>query len=250
MERMDQQADNAFEDTELWNAFLSDRSPDSRNLLIQRYMRTAQRIAASMFAQRPFQELEFSDYLQYARIGLLEAIDKYNPTRGASFQTYAGYRIKGSILNGIEATSELAAQAAYRRRMLKDRVVSVQQVFHEDSGQDKDPFETLATTAINLALGYVLEEPATHQADLIDAAHDPYRSCELKILADRLRLIVDALPERERTVIKGHYFDHDDFQELATKLGVTKGRVSQLHARGLTLVREACRQMNNFDVSA
>jgi len=250
MRRMDQITEDHLEETGLWNAFLSDRSPDTRNLLIQRYMHTAQRIAASMFAQRPFYELEFSDYLQYARVGLLEAIDKYNPARGATFQTYAGYRIKGSILNGIEANSELAAQSAFRRRVLKERVVSVQQVLEKDSSEQEDPFEILARTAIDLALGHVLEEPLTDQVISTDAAHDPYRSCELKMLSDRLRLIVDALPERERNVIKGHYFEHVDFQKLASRMGVTKGRVSQLHARGLTLVREACRQMENFDVSA
>jgi RNA polymerase sigma factor for flagellar operon FliA len=210
-------------------------------------MQVAQRIAATMYARRPFRELEFSDYLQHARIGLIEAIDRYEPGRGALFATYAAYRIKGAILNGIETSSELTAQCAQRRRAVMERVASVHTGSSQTAGEDQ--FARLAQTAIDLALGYVLEDSGLDGEEARDEANDVYNVLELKQLRDRLLRIVEALPERERVIVKGHYFEHHDFVVLASQLGLTRGRVSQLHARGLTMLREAYRALVGFDVS-
>lgn len=231
----------------LWRQFIEHRDSATRVALIERYMQVAQRIAASMFVRRPFRELEFADYLQSARIGLLEAIDRYDPERGASFATYAGYRIKGAILNGIESSSELTAQSAQRMHAIKERATSVHTGSSETAGEDQ--FARLAQTAIDLALGYVLEDIGLNNDEARDEANDVYCVFELKQIRDRLLRIVEALPEREQGIIRGHYFEHQDFAVLAERLGLTKGRVSQLHARGLTMLREAYRALAGFDVS-
>jgi RNA polymerase sigma factor for flagellar operon FliA len=235
------------DEASLWRTYVECRDPGVRVELIARYMQTAQRIAASMYARRPFSELEFADYLQYARIGLIESIDRFEPGRGASFETYAGHRIKGAILNGIETNSELTAQCAHRRDMINERVASVHTKNRRTAGED--PFAWLAQTAIDLAFGYALEDAGIHGDEASHEANDVYNILELKQIRDRLAIIVEALPEREKVIIKGHYFDHLDFAVLASQLGLTKGRVSQLHARGLTMVREAYRALTGFDVS-
>lgn len=231
----------------LWEEFVARRSLETRASLIQRYLGTVQRIAAFLYARRPYDVADFADYLQYGRLGLIEAVDRYDPSRGASFTTYAGYRIRGAILNGIETSTELAAQSAYRRVAIRDRVESAQQAMQSD-GVD-DPFEVMVETTIDLALGYLLEDSDLHGDEEAAQAADPYRVCELKFMCERLKLIVEALPERERFIIKGHYYKHTEFGVLASTLGISKGRVSQLHARGLKLVRDAFRAMENFDVS-
>ena len=78
---------------------------------------------------------------------------------------------------------------------------------------------------------------------------DPYRVLEMKQLRERLLLIVDALPERERRILKWHYFEHMDFKHIGEALGLSKGRISQLHARGLKLMRESLRSIERFDLS-
>jgi RNA polymerase sigma factor for flagellar operon FliA len=235
------------DEASLWRTYKECRDPGVRVELISRYMQTAQRIAASMYARRPFSELEYADYLQYARVGLIESIDRYEPGRGASFETYAGHRIKGAILNGIETNSELTAQCAQRRRIVRERVASLHTSNREPA--DDDRFAWLAQTAIDLAFGYALEDAGLHGDEASREAGDVYNVLELKQIRDRLMRIVEALPEREKAIIKGHYFDHLDFAVLASQLRLTKGRVSQLHARGLTMVREAYRALAGFDVS-
>src|SRR5579859_5894235 len=110
----------------LWEEYGRTRQPELRQRLVKRYMPMTQGIAAHLFGRRVGNAVAFDDYLQYARVGLLEAIDRYDPGREASFTTFAGYRIRGAILNGLEQTTEVAAQAAQRRHSrLRERAHSI-----------------------------------------------------------------------------------------------------------------------------
>jgi RNA polymerase sigma factor FliA len=235
------------EERVLWEKFLAGRDPALRAKLIQRYLGTVQHIAASLFARRPREELEFADYLQYGRVGLIESVDRFDPAHGAAFTTYAGYRIRGAILNGIERSTEMTAQGSYRASVRKDRVESAREIAR--TNERPDPFESMVDVAIDLALGYLLEDSGVSGEEALTHTNDPYRVCELKFLEERLRLIVEVLPERERFIIKGHYYDHIDFHLLANMLGISKGRVSQLHARGIRLLREANRSLEQLDIT-
>jgi RNA polymerase sigma factor FliA len=234
------------EERKLWNEFFVARTPAMRAQLIQHYLGNAKRIAAFLYSKRPVDGVDFDDYLQYARMGLIEAIDRFDPSHGASFSTYAGYRIRGAILNGVESCTELNAVTAYRRRAARERVESVQVALLNETTED--PFYLMVEMALDLALGYLLEDSGLH-GDPDGKSADPYHVCELKFIQDRLKLVVEVLPERERAIIKGHYYEHMEFSTLAVTLGITKGRVSQLHARGLKLVRETYRAVGALDVS-
>ncbi|MBI3900268.1 MAG: sigma-70 family RNA polymerase sigma factor [Gammaproteobacteria bacterium] len=228
----------------LWRHYVSGRDPVVRHRLIEHYLPTAKGIAAALFAKRINDIIDFRDYLQYARIGLIEAIDRFDPDLQVAFPTFATYRIRGAILNGIEMASEQAAQYAQRKRAMRERTKSMRAA----SDSSDDPFATMVDLAIGLALGYMLEESGIWRPDSEDQAADPYRSLEMKRLQQRMGAIVQALPERERQIVLSHYFEHLEFSEIADKLGVSKGRVSQLHARALKLVRDALRSIESLNL--
>jgi RNA polymerase sigma factor for flagellar operon FliA len=208
------------------------------------------RIAAGIYRRRVNNTVGFEDYLQLGRVGLLEAIDRYDPAREASFATFANYRIRGAILNGLEKATESAAQAADRRRArMRDRTQSLE---HDEDRQEEgtsDPFAGMVDMTIMLAMGYVLEDDGQWNPAGAESAADPYRSLHLERVRARLNLLVDALPERERLIVRCHYFEHMEFQAIAAMLEVTKGRVSQLHARALKLIREGYEGLEVFDLS-
>jgi len=217
-------------------------------------MEMTHRIAAHLFGRRVGNAVAFDDYLQYARVGLLEAIDRYDPAREASFSTFAGYRIRGAILNGLEQTTELAAQVAQRRHSrLRERAHSIEirdmpSTLEDDSeGTQLERFAGMVDMAILLAMGYVLEDNGEWNPAGASVA-DPYRSVQLESVRARLVRLVDALPERERLIVRYHYFEHMEFQAIAEVLEVTKGRVSQLHARALQLIREGYEALEQFDL--
>jgi RNA polymerase sigma factor FliA len=250
-------------DRQLWEEFRQTRLAALRDQLIERHLELTRHIAGSLYARRLNDSVSFDDYLQYGRMGLLEAVDRYDPTRGASFTTFANYRIRGAILNGLERCTESAAQAAHRRQQrLRERTDSL--VWAESGSQEGpsahgledpwarssglEPFEGLVNVAIMLAMGYVLEEDGRWNPAGSDPSQDLYRSVQMETVRARLHLLVDALPERERLIVRGHYFEHLEFQALAEQLQVTKGRVSQLHARALRLIREAYEALDEFDL--
>ncbi|HVQ14981.1 MAG TPA: sigma factor, partial [Vicinamibacterales bacterium] len=106
----------------LWAQFCESRAPVLRERLIQCYLQLAHVAAAKFFRLRPDNAVSFSDYLQYARLGLVEAIDGFDPLREASFETYSSYRIRGAMLNGLARESEMAAQRTFWRTRLEERV--------------------------------------------------------------------------------------------------------------------------------
>lgn len=229
------------DEVSLWREYVATRDPKVRIRLIERYLETAHRIAGYFFARRADRSADFHDYLQDARLGLIEALDRYDPNREAGFVTFASYRIRGAILNGLERNTERATQVAYRRRIERDRIESV-----TTESRGTEPFEGLVDMTIGLALGYALEDSGISAQQ--DPASDPYRAFELKRLRERLLLIVEALPERERLIVKWHYFERMDFKLIGLALKLSKGRISQLHARALVLIRKGLKSLDRFDL--
>lgn len=240
--RADSEAD---EDRALWQDYARHRHPGARTRLAERYLRFARRLAGSLYAQRPDDSVDYEDYVQYARVGLLEAIDRFDPSRAVRFETYASYRIRGAILNALPKTSEHAAQREYRREVVRERAESL----HNAEIEGRDAFEDLVEITLGLAIGYILEDSDLHSQPDERAESDPYRVFEMRRVQDQLNVVVGALPEREREIIRLHYLEQMDFVAIATQLGLSKGRISQLHAHALQLIREAYRSYSRLDVS-
>lgn len=230
-----------------WQAFGSSRDRALRGALVQHYQQFARMLAAKSYARRSTADLEFDDYLQYAQIGLLEAIDRFDYGRGIKFETFAAMRINGAILNGIASASELQEQLAARRRMVAQRAGSL--VEEQQDVPAEDVFSQLAEVAIGLALGFMLEGSGMMQLDEDQAYDNTYSRVELRQLRAHLHRAIGHLPERHRQVIFGHYIQGQPFDEIAVTLGVSKGRVSQLHADGLKRLKAGLGSRGNMDFS-
>lgn len=218
------------EELQLWRDRLSDDGT-SQAVLVDRYLPFARSIAVDLYKKRFDDTIEFDDYLQYASLGLLEAIQRFDADRKIAFTTYATYRIRGSVLNGLETATERREQLAYLRRQRQKRVKDLSAEDNDDS------FGRMVDLTINLALGFLIED--SHVATDLE---DPVSPEELESLGQLKRNIffaIEKLPPRERVLIHYHYFHHMGFEQLADHLRVSKGRVSQLHKRALTRLREA-----------
>jgi RNA polymerase sigma factor for flagellar operon FliA len=214
----------------LWAQFTESRSPALRAELIECYLPLAHVAAAKLLRQRTDHAVSFSDYLQYARVGLVEAIDGFDPTREASFETYSSYRIRGAMLNGLARESEAAAQRTFWRTRLEERVGQLYASQATDAGRE---LEEITRMLAGLASSYVAE--GEHDDPVDDAPYsNPHAATELA----QLREAVEQLPDRERLLIRRHYFDHCEFRVIARELMLTPGRVSQLHAQALGHIRE------------
>jgi RNA polymerase sigma factor for flagellar operon FliA len=219
----------------LWSRFHSSGDLGIRERLIRCYIGLARTIAATLYGTRSDDTVSFDDYLQYARVGLIEAIDRYDSLRGTSFETYSSYRIRGAILNGLSRETEVRAQRRRRGVRLAEREQSLAgPMFGNPESAGLDDFVSFT---VDLAVGFILEDGLVECLDESPAAN-PYAQAEVSQLRVRVREFVEQLPARERQVLKAHYYDQLEFQQIAATLGVTKGRVSQLHSRAVARVRE------------
>jgi RNA polymerase sigma factor for flagellar operon FliA len=228
---------------ELWMQFRASGDSDLRERLVERYLPLARSAAARCFRLRADNAVPFADYLQYARVGLVEAIDGFDPTREASFETYSSYRIRGAMLNGLARESEVAAQRTFWRTRVEDRVSSLMPSV-TSSGDEE--LEELARMTMGLAIGFLLD---SEPEQLIDEAPqaNPYAATELAQVREAVRELVDQLPGRERLLIQRHYFEHCEFRVIAHELSVTPGRVSQIHAQALGHIRDLLKQRSSLD---
>lgn len=227
----------------LWKKHWSESDSVARSLLIEKFTYIAKKISASLFKNRTDDDIAFEDYFQFGLVGLIEAIDRYRSDKGANFETYATYRVRGAILNGIDKLTEKRDQIAYRKRLRKERLNSLKEGSQEST---RDPFEEMVDVAIGLALGYMLEDSCIYEDSTKEIEDTGYKTSELLQLKQLINQAVNHLPDKEQLIIRYHYFENTNFTTIADILSFTKGRVSQLHSQALGLLRKEISKIN-FD---
>jgi RNA polymerase sigma factor for flagellar operon FliA len=223
-------------------AWANRQSPAERASLVDAYTPLVRRLAARVYRRRFGAELDYADLVQIGMVGLLEAIDRYTPARGIRFETFATHRIEGALLNGLPAYSELQRQLAVRRELIRERSQSLQAT----APQDRSALERLAELAIGLALGFALEDPGLGEAAELAEPDNAYARAELAQLRRRLAELTERLPEAEQRVIFRHYFQQQPFEEIASGLNLTKGRISQIHHAALRRLRQRLRELKGL----
>ena len=194
-------------------------------------MTLARALAHREFGRRPPQGLDRGDFEQWAYGGLLEAIDAYDPLRGAAFGAFARHRIRGSIADGAAQASEANAHHAFRSRVEKERLSSVR----ARGGEDRDdPIRELGDLAAAIAVGLVIETPAPP----LSGGYETQAWRDLQLTLERE---IERLPDTEGAVIRHHYLAGVSFAQIAQLLGLTKGRISQLHRSALGRIRARLR---------
>jgi RNA polymerase sigma factor FliA len=238
---------DAHDTARLWAAFVQTRDGAVREQLLAAYMEYARMMAAKVYARRTYTTMDFADYLQYATVGLIEAIDRFDPERGYKFETFAARRIIGAMLNGIETSSEVQQQIVARKRVLGQRVASLSDAPGKAAGAD-DVFSRLADIAVGLAVGLALENSGMHQFAYAESADNSYTGVEMKQLESQVRQAVLALPANQRKVIEMHYLQQCEFEEVAEAMALTRGRISQIHKQALGSLKSLLKHGAELDV--
>jgi RNA polymerase sigma factor for flagellar operon FliA len=204
-------------------------------------------IAAAIYQSGSPHGVDYRDLVQMGVVGLLQSISKFDPERGISFKSFANKRIRGEMLKGLDQNSELHAQNVLRRSIRRDRAESL----HEQSAADSsgDEFAQMIEVAIGVAIGHMLEGTAMlpQQGNANLAGERP---SEFLGICESLRGLVDELPEPDDLIIRFHYFEGLPFAEIAELLGLSKGRISQRHARALRILRERQRGKGKLSLEA
>lgn len=244
---------DSAEEAGLWRRVREQGDAEARQRLLDFHLPYARVLAGHYFSRRYNDEVEFADYLQLACVGMLEAMERYDPARGVQFRTFAARRMHGAILGGLERLTEKQQQIAARQRLRAERLKEVRASAGEDgAGKSSDPRHLLrfvSEVGIGLALCWLLEDTAMVQAPGASTTVPFYQSSAMKQLRERLLHAVDALPPQERTVLRSHYLQDMPFEQVAAALQLTRGRISQIHKQALLHLRSLVRDDADWDVS-
>mgnify|MGYP001627214088 CR=1 FL=1 len=239
----------------LWRRLREEGDDRARARLLSLHMPYARTIAAVLYGRRLSDDVEFGDYLQFASVGLLEAMDRYDPLRGVQFRTFASRRMQGAILTGLERCTEKQQQIAARQRVRAARLQDVRDVALGDPElpvPSRDAAQLLrfvSEVGIGLALCWMLEGTGLVESSEAGDAIPFYRTAAVKELRQRLLQAIDSLPAQERSVVRGHYLQDLPFEQVAEMLQLTKGRISQIHKQALGRLRQLLRDHSDWQAT-
>lgn len=217
---------------------------DSQHQLIERHAPLVKRIAYHLLARLPA-NVQVDDLIQAGMIGLLEASRKYDAGKGASFETFAGIRIRGAMLDEVRK-GDWAPRSVHRNsRMVSDAIRKIE----ARTGRDAKDHEVAAELQLSLEDYYgilgdtlgsrlfsfddLLQEGENGglQEDMSSLHHGPSHELEDDRFQAALADAISNLPERERLVLSLYYDEELNLKEIGEVLGVSESRVSQLHSQ-------------------
>ena len=240
--------DEVHDEAKLWELLRVHRCEAARQQLIAMHMPAATTLARVCYSKRMHDEIEFDDYQQLAAVGLLESLDRFDPAFGVQFKTFAAQRMHGCIIDGIARLTEKQQQIVARQRAQARRRDIIREAADPPAKAVRNAEQALryvAEVGIAFALSWILDGTGMIEADEPPAQAPGlqhfYRNVQLQELRQRITDIVETLPPQERRVIRSHYFQEVSFEEIAATMKLTRGRISQIHRRGLDLIKDRLR---------
>jgi RNA polymerase sigma factor FliA len=212
--------------------------------LVRKHAPLVKRIAYHLMSRLP-PTVQIDDLIQSGMIGLLEAARNYDASQGASFETYAGIRIRGSMLDEIRK-GDWAPRSLHRRARDIARVVAEIEREHgrdardteiaERLGMDLNQYHQAVQDASSHKVFSIDELPAKHEIlseGLTERIPEPLENVENELFRQALAAAIASLPDRERMVMSLYYKEELNLRETGEVLGVSESRVCQIHSQAL-----------------
>jgi RNA polymerase sigma factor for flagellar operon FliA len=229
------------------NAVNAVKTVSSDDLVIE-YEALVKRIAYHLMSRLPA-SVQADDLIQAGMIGLIEASRKFDPSQGASFETYAGIRIRGSMLDEIRRTDWTPRSVHRKAREVAEAVRQIE----NEKGRDARDVEVAELLGITLdeyhkilqdATGsriFSFEDPGAVGEEGYSSRgsqpNQPLENLQNSDFKNGLAVAITGLPERERLVMSLYYDEELNLREIGEILGVSESRVCQIHGQALIRLR-------------
>ena len=238
----------------LWGEYKQHHSSDVRERLILHYAPLVKFVAGRVASGLP-QSVEQADLVSYGIFGLIDAIEKFDPSRGFKFETYAIARVKGAIIDELRSFDWVPRSVRAKARAIERaysklenelrRTPDDSELARELGMSDRELTRALSQISFVglVALDEILaaggERPGQAMAGdpTADRLHDPVEAFEVDEMKVLLADAVNRVPERERLVLTLYYYEGLTLSEIGDVLGVTESRACQIHTKAILQLR-------------
>ncbi len=223
---------------------------ENREEVIKQYSPMIKYVA-NRIAMRLPPHIEMDDLVSVGVLGLIDAITKYDPTRGAKFKTYAEFRVRGAILDELRSMDWVPRSVRQKASNIDSVVQKLQSKLGRppedeevagEMGISLDQFfdtlnETKSMPVLSLE-GLGIAKETGEQQSLLDCLAgkgdtDPQTQIRLNELKEIIAQAIDTLPEQARLMISLYYYEELTMKEIGAVLDVTESRVSQIHSKAV-----------------
>ena len=185
---------------------------------------------------------DLDELIAYGYSGLVEARGRFDPERGVQFTTFAYYRVRGAILDGVREMAYLPRQAHLRRKEAEalDREAEAAAVRRAETPEArataKAALEAMDSILSKTCATYVIASVGQSDDDGFD---DPEESLLRRETSERVRAALEVLDERERTLVEGYFFEDRTLDEMGKEMGISKSWASRVCSKALVRMRAA-----------
>lgn len=242
------------------NAFIA--KTEDKEEVVKEYIPLVKYIASRVIIGKT-KYVEFEDLVGYGMVGLMDAINKFDATKGMKFSTYASIRIKGAIIDEIRKNSPISKGAMNKLNRYNEAIEKLQkELFREPTLEEISremgiPIENISEIEnyINYISTVSLEDMIFSKEDdipLMGIVEDKKSPCpqevvEEKELLEILAKAIDALNEKDRTVLSLYYYEGFTLKQIGKVLSVSESRVCQLHSRAIVHLRKIIEKMKYYN---
>jgi len=246
-------------DRELWQRYHKNKDMSAREELLKRNVPLVRFTIERMTVPQNRSWLDMDDLMTAGIIGLIDAVEKFNPEMGGKFSTYAFFRIRGAILDEMRAMDWVPRSVRQKTRELEQAYEVLGNKLHRPvTEQDLAKYFKMSSkrfqsmlSEINVppmvSLDEILEDREKKRRDIIAAETDAgernlggaFTQLAAKEARDLLGHLIERLPEKERLVLTLYYYEELTLKEIAAILEVTESRVCQIHGQAIIHLRTA-----------
>ncbi|HEX4845010.1 MAG TPA: FliA/WhiG family RNA polymerase sigma factor [Geothrix sp.] len=224
---------------------------NNREQIIKDYVPLVKFVAHRIASRLP-SHVELDDLINSGILGLMDAIEKFEPARNIKFKTYAELRIKGAILDGLRDLDWVPRSLRRKKKDIEGAYHSLEQQMGRAATDEEVavhlgiPLEELHKNLDELkgvTLGTFVEVGEDGEGESLISfvpdpdAEDPHQTFQASEIKEILRTAMEVLPKKEKFVVQLYYFDELTMKEIGTLLNITESRVSQLHTKAMLRLR-------------
>ena len=245
--------------TSLWDDYRKTGCSTAKEKLILHYAPIVKYVAGRLMVHIG-QNVEFDDLVGYGIFGLIDAIEKFDSTKGVKFETYASFRIRGTIIDNIRRMDWVPRTLRQKNKQIENVIIKLEEELGRSPTDDElaqalgltpdETVELLRKSSIHslVSLDDFLEQnyEKSHVSLVTNSSDSPEELTEDKERKQKLAEAINNLKDKEKLVITLYYYEGLTLKEISSIMKVTESRVSQIHTKAISRLQVKLGRFKNL----